>query len=129
MNDKHISCPSHCCKNQCKYSYEDCPVVNGDSTCLGCYLCGEYDDYHDIQERYDYQADSLNLQGIDNLIAGLLILRPYMNEYTCVNEHADWLTVFQYQGEALQLIGDDRARLLAKGWTDIDDAWDCKLPT
>ena len=30
MENKHRSCPSHCCvEHGCKYGYKDCPVVIG----------------------------------------------------------------------------------------------------
>lgn len=70
-------------------------------------------------------------QAIDNLIQGLITLRPYMNSYTCVNEHADLLTVFQDAGPELNVSHEDYQKLIGLGWLKekYSGSWDFPLPT
>ncbi len=54
----HISCPSHCCQQHgCKYGYDDCPVVLGESKGVTCEDC-----YRDEQEKgYSYQERMMEI--------------------------------------------------------------------
>lgn len=70
-------------------------------------------------------------QAIDNMINGLIILRPYMNNYTCINEHADQLDVFQSDGTELNVNETDNQKLIGLGWIKekYSGSWDFPLPT